>query len=103
MRWLHPWRSLPTMRRALHIGLVTRMVEPEELLPEVARMAAHLAGFAPFVPQFMKAMVHQGIEGSVAAALAMEKFAQGALLQTEDKTEGISAFLEKRVPEFKGR
>ncbi len=89
--------------RALHIGLVTRMVEPEELLPEVARMAAHLAGFAPFVPQFMKAMVHQGMEGSVAAALAMEKFAQGALLQTEDKTEGISAFLEKRIPEFKGR
>jgi len=89
--------------RALHIGLVTRMVEPEELLPEVARMAAHLAGFAPFVPQFMKAMVHQGMEGSVAAALAMEKFAQGALLQTEDRTEGISAFLEKRTPEFKGR
>jgi enoyl-CoA hydratase len=89
--------------RAIHIGLVTRMVEPEELLPEVARMAAHLAGFAPFVPQFMKAMVHQGMEGSVAAALAMEKFAQGALLQTEDKTEGISAFLEKRTPEFKGR
>jgi enoyl-CoA hydratase len=89
--------------RAIHIGLVTRMVEPEELLPEVARMAAHLAGFAPFVPQFMKAMVHQGMEGSVAAALAMEKFAQGALLQTEDRTEGISAFLEKRTPEFKGR
>jgi enoyl-CoA hydratase len=89
--------------RALHIGLVTRMVEPEELLPEVVRMAAHLAGFAPFVPQFMKAMVHQGMEGSVAAALAMEKFAQGALIQTEDKKEGISAFLEKRTPEFKGR
>jgi len=89
--------------RALHIGLVTRMVEPEELLPEVGRMAAHLAGFAPFVPQFMKAMVHQGMEGSVATALAMEKFAQGALLQTEDKTEGINAFLEKRTPEFKGR
>jgi enoyl-CoA hydratase/carnithine racemase len=51
----------------------------------------------------MKAMVHQGMEGSVAAALAMEKFAQGALLQTEDRTEGISAFLEKRTPEFKGR
>jgi enoyl-CoA hydratase len=89
--------------RALQIGLVTRMVEPEELLPEVVRMAAHLAGFAPFVPQFMKAMVHQGMEGSVAAALAMEKFAQGALIQTEDKKEGISAFLEKRTPEFKGR
>jgi enoyl-CoA hydratase/carnithine racemase len=89
--------------RALQIGLVTRIVEPEELLPEIRRMAEHLAGFAPFVPQFMKTMVHEGMEGSLAAALAMEKFAQGALLQTEDKTEGISAFLEKRKPTFKGR
>lgn len=89
--------------RALQIGLVTRMVEPEELLPEIGRMAEHLAGFAPFVPQFMKTMVHEGMEGSLAAALAMEKFAQGALLLTEDKTEGISAFLEKRKPTFKGR
>lgn len=89
--------------RALQIGLVTRVVEQAELLPEVRRMAEHLAGFAPFVPQFMKAMVHQGMEGSMAAALAMEKFAQGALVQTEDKEEGISAFLEKRKPTFKGR
>jgi enoyl-CoA hydratase len=89
--------------RAIQIGLVTRIVEPEELLPEIKRMAEHLASFAPFVPQFMKAMVHQGMEGSMAAALSMEKFAQGALVQTEDKTEGISAFLEKRKPTFKGR
>lgn len=89
--------------RAIQIGLVTRIVEAEELIPEVRRMADHLATFAPFVPQFMKAMVHQGMEGSIAAALAMEKFAQGALVQTEDKTEGINAFLEKRTPTFKGR
>lgn len=89
--------------RAIQIGLVTRIVESEELLPEIHRMADHLASFAPFVPQFMKAMVHQGMEGSMAAALAMEKFAQGALVQTEDKTEGISAFLEKRKPTFKGK
>ena len=89
--------------RALQMGLVTRIVETAELLPEVRRMSEHLAGFAPFVPHFMKAMVHQGMEGSMAAALAMEKFAQGALVQTEDKREGISAFLEKRKPDFKGR
>ncbi len=89
--------------RAIQIGLVTRIVEQEELIPEVRRMADHLASFAPFVPQFMKAMVHQGMEGSMAAALSMEKFAQGALVQTEDKVEGISAFLEKRKPTFKGR
>ena len=51
----------------------------------------------------MKVMVQQGLEGSSASALAMEKFAQSALLQTEDKEEGIDAFLSKRLPEFKGR
>ncbi len=89
--------------QALQIGLVTRIVEPEKLSQEVTLMADHLAGFAPFVPQFMKIMVQQGLEGSSDAALAMEKFAQSALLQTEDKQEGITAFLEKRKPYFKGR
>ena len=89
--------------RALQIGLITRLVEPSELLPEVGRMATHLAGFAPFVPRFMKAMVHFGMEASLVAGLAMEKFAQGALCETEDKQEGLAAFLAKRPPQWKGR
>jgi enoyl-CoA hydratase len=51
----------------------------------------------------MKAMVNFGMEASTAAALMFEKYAQGALIQTEDKQEGIAAFLEKRKPSFKGR
>ena len=89
--------------RALQIGLVTRLVEAEDLLDEVERMAAHLAQFAPFVPRTMKAMVHFGMEASLAGALMFEKYAQGALVQTEDKVEGITAFLDKRDPDFKGR
>jgi len=89
--------------RALQIGLVTRLVPNGELLNEALRMADHLASFAPFVPRTMKAMVHFGMEASLAGALMFEKYAQGALVQTEDKIEGISAFLDKRKPEFKGR
>ena len=89
--------------RALSIGLVTRIVSKDELLPEARRMADHLATFAPFVPRTMKAMVHFGMEASLAGALMLEKYAQGALVQTADKEEGIAAFLEKRKPEFKGR
>jgi len=89
--------------RALAIGLVTRVVEANALLDEARRMADHLAGFAPFVPRTMKAMVHFGMEASLAGALMLEKYAQGALVQTEDKHEGISAFLDKRDPQFKGR
>ena len=92
-----------TAERALQIGLVTRVVESSALTEEVTKMANHLAGFAPFVPHFMKVMVQQGLEGSSASALAMEKFAQSALLQTQDKQEGIDAFLTKRAPKFKGQ
>lgn len=84
--------------RALHIGLITRLVDSNNLLPELSRMAEHIAEFAPLVPQFMKAMVNYGMEGSSMAGLAMEKFAQSALCSTRDKEEGISAFLEKRPP-----
>lgn len=89
--------------QALQMGLVTRVTEPDQLKQAVRKMALHLAGYAPFVPHFMKIMVQQGLEGSSTAALAMEKFAQSALLQTEDKQEGIDAFINKRSPSFKGR
>lgn len=88
--------------RALSIGLVTRIVEPDELLNEAKRMADHIAQFAPFVPRTMKMMVNFGMEASTAAAQMLEKYAQGALVQTDDAKEGIAAFLNKRKPKFKG-
>lgn len=86
--------------RAYHVGLITRMVEQEELMPTLEKMAAHIANFAPLVPQFMKAMVHYGLDSNQNTALALEKFAQSALCETEDKKEGLRAFLEKRPPNW---
>ena len=87
---------------AFNIGLVTRIVEEDRLLRTAKEMAEHLAEFAPFVPQAMKYMVNYGMEGSLAAAQMLEKFAQGALVQTDDAKEGINAFLTKRKPTFRG-
>ena len=89
--------------RALSIGLVTRIVEQDDLIEEARSMAKHLAQFAPFVPHTMKMMVNFGMEASTAAAQMLEKYAQGALVQTDDAKEGIRAFLEKRDPNFKGK
>jgi enoyl-CoA hydratase len=87
----------------MEMMLMGEPIESSQLLAEAQRMADHLASFAPFVPRTMKAMVHFGMEASLAGALMFEKYAQGALVQTADKQEGISAFLEKRTPEFKGK
>ena len=89
--------------RALQIGLVTRLVESSELLGEARRMAEHLASFAPLCASDHEGDGAFGMEASLAGALMFEKYAQGALVQTQDKQEGISAFLEKRTPEFKGK
>ncbi len=89
--------------KALRIGLITRLVEKSQLLKEVSRITRHLSEFAPFVPRTMKAMVHFGMDSSLSGALMLEKYAQGALIQTEDKEEGINAFLEKRKPNFTGK
>ena len=51
----------------------------------------------------MNALVHSGMDSSLSGALMLEKYAQAALVQTDDKQEGISAFLEKRDPLFKGK
>ena len=80
-----------------------KALEPDELLNHARAMVDRLAAYAPFVPRTMKAMVNDDMEASLAGALMFEKYAQGALVQTEDGQEGIDAFLEKRKPDFKGR
>jgi len=89
--------------RAYQIGLITRLVESEDLIPTLTHMAEHIASFAPLVPHFMKSMVNYGLESSQHSGLALEKFAQAALIETADKKEGLRAFLEKRTPKWTGK
>ena len=90
-------------KKACEIGLITRLAEPEKLMETAIKMGEKISSYAPLVPQFMKAMIHSGMEGSLTSGLALEKFAQGALCETEDKKEGLNAFLEKRTPKWKGK
>ena len=90
-------------KKACEIGLITRLVESDKLMETAIKMGEKISSYAPLVPQFMKAMIHSGMEGSLVSGLALEKFAQGALCETEDKKEGLNAFLEKRTPKWKGK
>jgi len=87
---------------ALAMGLVTQVVDREALDETGRKLAEKLAGLAPRALQFVKRAVYEGAEMPLNHGLAMEAAWFGLCFQTKDKEEGISAFLEKRTPEFHG-
>ncbi len=89
--------------RAHALGLVNRTVPLEELMDETRKLAAALAGRPKLAVQYAKEAVLRAPEGSLAGGLAHESYLHALSCGTEDKKEGVSAFLEKRDPQFKGR
>ena len=85
------------------IGLVAKIFEPEELLKGVLEQAKLLAAKAPAAIAMAKRVMNKGVDLSLDAALELEKQAFGSLFGSEDQKEGMSAFLEKRTPDFKNR
>ena len=92
-----------TAQEAHAAGLVSRVVPTELCLDEAMRVAADVARQAPIAVRLAKEAVLQAYETSLEAGLAFERRAFHALFGTEDKREGVRAFLEKRRPEFQGR
>lgn len=89
--------------RALEIGLIDRVVENEQFEREVRAFAGKLASGPPIAIRLAKQIMNAGAEAPLEAALLMEREAFGLLFSTEDKLEGVNAFLMKKKPEFKGR
>ena len=92
-----------TAEEALRIGLVDKVVEPEQLMDEIARVAARIAKNGPLAVAEAKKLIHVGQSTSLDAALLLEQRTFGALCATEDQSEGARAFLDKREPSFQGR
>jgi enoyl-CoA hydratase/carnithine racemase len=88
---------------AFRIGLVNRKTEQGGALREALAMAAVYAERAPLSLAFAKRAVRRGLEMTLASGLDLETFMVSCIYATADKHEGISAFLEKRKAEFKGR
>lgn len=86
---------------ALRIGLVNKVVEPEELMNEAMNMAKKIANNAPKSVAFCKEAINNGIQMNIEDALRYESEIFGMCFSTCDQKEGMSAFLEKRDKVFK--
>lgn len=88
---------------ALRVGLANRVLPPGELMPEVTRVADDLAGKAPIAIQEAKAAINAGADMALEEGCRYEAEAFAVTFGTEDRREGMAAFLAKRKAGFTGR
>lgn len=90
-------------KEAAELGIVNRVVPDAELDDFVAEWANRLAEGPPLALQQTKRMLSNSASLSLSEALAWEASAQTVNLVSKDTREGVTAFLEKRAPVFRGR
>lgn len=88
---------------ALRIGLVNQVVAPEELLDAAKKMAGKFARHSAVALQMAKIAIDVGLDVDRNSAHALEALAFCMNFADEDQHEGMSAFLEKRRPQYKDR
>jgi 2-(1,2-epoxy-1,2-dihydrophenyl)acetyl-CoA isomerase len=87
---------------ALRLGLVSRVVAADELLPEARSLAARLAEGAPLAMALTKEALQRSLTITLDQALDGEAKLQGIAGASADHAEGLAAFKEKRPPRFTG-
>ncbi len=92
-----------TADEAYRIGLVNKVVAPGELMLTATALAEKLANKSTLAVRHAMEAIHFGLQGSLAEGLRLEAHLFGLCCATDDKREGIKAFLEKRPAKFQGR
>jgi enoyl-CoA hydratase len=92
-----------TAREAERSGLVTSVVPDEAVLASALDLAVRVASMPPVAVLAAKAAIRQAAELPLSVGLALERRQFFQLFATEDQTEGMAAFIEKRPPTWKGR
>jgi len=87
---------------AYRIGLISKVVPGDKLADEAKEIAKRLISRAPIAVRYAKEAVNKGMDMTLEQGLRLEADLSFLLLSTEDRAEGIKAFLEKRTAHFKG-
>jgi enoyl-CoA hydratase len=90
-------------QEAYRIGLVNEVVPPADLITRAEAILRKIAANAPIAVKFALEAANKGLETSQSEGSLLEAAYFGLCAATEDKTEGTTAFLEKRAPQFRGR
>ena len=92
-----------TAREALAAGLVARVVAREAWLEEARRVAGEIAARAPVAQRLAREAVDRAFETGLDSGLDFERKALYLAFASDDAREGLSAFVEKRRPEWKSK
>jgi enoyl-CoA hydratase len=92
-----------TAEEAEKIGLVNHVYPQAELMDQAKAMAKEISTKGPVAVRLAKSAVNRALEGGLDDGLAYERELVSLSFSTEDKVEGLKAFLEKRPPNFKGK
>jgi enoyl-CoA hydratase len=95
--------DLITADAAKSINLVSRVFDDERLMDEAMALATRIAEQPPLAVRFAKRAINLGMQVGMDAGLEYERYAASMVIDTEDRKEGMRAFVEKRKPVFVGR
>ena len=85
---------------ALSLGIVNRVAEPDDLMSAANELATKLAGLPGRGIALTKHLIRKSFERDLTTQLEAEAFAQDTAGRTKDHFEGVTAFIEKRTPNF---
>ncbi|MFP5472905.1 MAG: enoyl-CoA hydratase/isomerase family protein [Gammaproteobacteria bacterium] len=88
---------------ALRFGIVSRVLPQAELMPAALELAQRIAEYPPLAVRFAKRAINRGMQTDLDSGLEYERYAAAMLIDSEDRKEGMRAFVEKRKPVFTGR